>query len=38
MASKSDDDATFPRLRFSCSLEGPRAICRLPLEKDRALP
>ncbi len=32
-ASDPDDDGAIPRLRFSCSLEGSKAVCRLPLEK-----
>ena len=31
VSSKADDDAGPPHLRFSCSLEGPRAVCRMPL-------
>jgi hypothetical protein len=32
-----DDEKNFPpHLRFSCSLEGPKAICRMPLESDQA--
>jgi hypothetical protein len=31
-ASNNDDGGGPPHLRFSCSLEGPKAICRLPLE------
>jgi hypothetical protein len=27
-----------PHLRFSCRLEGPKAICRMPLETDRRGP
>jgi hypothetical protein len=27
------EGGAIPHLRFSCSLEGPKAVCRLPLEK-----
>jgi hypothetical protein len=29
----ADDKSAIPHLRFSCSLEGSKAVCRLPLEK-----
>jgi hypothetical protein len=36
--SKSDDAVAVPHLRFSCSLEGPKAVCRLPLESNLSAP
>jgi hypothetical protein len=37
-ASDPDDDRNAPpHLRFSCSLEGPKAVCRLPLETDHSV-
>jgi hypothetical protein len=37
ISGKSDDEkGAPPHLRFSCGLEGPRAICRMPLETDHA--
>ena len=32
------DKSTPPHLRFRCSLEGPTAICRMPLETDHTAP
>jgi hypothetical protein len=32
-----DDRSAIPHLRFSCSLEGPKAVCRLPLEQRATL-
>lgn len=32
---KGDDDEFVPHLRFSCSLEGPKAVCRMPPGRDR---
>jgi hypothetical protein len=32
ISDKSNDDSVPPHLRFSCSLEGLKATCRLPLE------
>jgi hypothetical protein len=36
--SKGDDAVAVPHLRFSCSLEGPKAVCRLPLETNPSTP
>jgi hypothetical protein len=32
ISGKSADEGAIPHLRFSCSLKGPKAVCRLPLE------
>jgi hypothetical protein len=35
-SNSDDNESVLPYLRFSCSLEGPKAVCRLPLEKAKA--
>ena len=30
-----DSDSLLPQLRFTCSLEGPKAVCHMPLEENR---
>ena len=37
-ANTDDEKSATPHLRFRCSLEGPKAICRMPLESAGARP
>jgi hypothetical protein len=36
VSNREDKEHAIPQLRFSCSLEGPKAVCRLPLEMQSA--
>lgn len=36
ISDQADEKTLPPHLRFSCSLEGPKAVCRLPLEQDQS--